>query len=136
MLCRYTKARFKGKEMYLAFTVNAMFQITDMLGDGEEIMDVMEGKGAGGFVRFCEAVSILAGCGAQAAEADGHPRPAVPGAEELCACMQPAEYIGIKRETLKAVLLGYGQEITDEEEETDIGLAELEKKEDPPGHLY
>ncbi len=42
--------------------------------------------------------------------------------------MQPAEYIGIKKETLKAVLLGYGQELKDEDEETDAGLAELEKK--------
>lgn len=128
MLCRYTKAQFKGKEICLAFTVNAMFQITDMLKDGEEIMDMLEGRGAEGFERFCTAVSILAGCGAQAVEADGRPRPPAPGAEELCACMQPAEYIGIKRETLKAVLLGYGQEIADEDEETDIGLAELEKK--------
>lgn len=128
MLCRYTTAEFKGRKMHLAFTVNAMFQITDMLEDGEEIMNVIDGSGAGGFQRFCRAVSILAGCGAQAAEAEGLPRPAVPGAEELCACMQPAEYIGIKKETLKAVLLGYGQELKDEDEETDVGLAELEKK--------
>ncbi len=128
MLCRYTKANFKGKTMHLAYTVNAMFLITDMLEDGEEIMDIFEGKGKEGFRRLCSAVSILAACGAQAAEADGLPRTMVPEAEELCACMQPAEYVDIRRETMRAVLLGYGQEIANEEEEIDEGLAELEKK--------
>lgn len=133
MLCRYTKAKFKGKLIHLAYTVNAMFLITDMLEDGEEIMDIFEGKGKEGFKRFCSAVSILAACGAQAAEADGLPRSTVPEAEELCACMQPAEYVNIRRETMRAILLGYGQEIANEEEEVDEGLAELEKKESPSG---
>lgn len=136
MLCRYTVAEFKGKEICLAYTVNAMFQIDDLLEDGEQIMELIDGKGEGGFRRFCRAVSILAMCGAQARESDGFPRPCVPQDKELYDCMQPVEYMKLKKEAVNAILLGYGREVTDAEEEVDLELAELEKKENPPGHPY
>ena len=44
MLCRYTVATFEGKELYLAFTVNAMFRINDLLREGEDIMSFLGGR--------------------------------------------------------------------------------------------
>lgn len=126
MLCKYAKAVFEGKTIYLAFTVNAMFRTNDLLKEGEDIMSLM--GGGSDFGRFCKAVNILAECGAQARESKGQPRPAVPAAEELSARMTPEEYLVIKREMINAILLGYGREVVDAEEETDLVLAELEKK--------
>ncbi len=128
MLCRYTAAGFKGKKIYLAYTVNAMFRINDMLEDGEQIMELIDGKGDDGFRRFCKVVSIMAGCGAQARESEGFPRPEMPQEDELYYGMQPAEYMKLKREAVNAILLGYGREVIDEEEEVDLELAEMEKK--------
>lgn len=127
MLCRYTAAEFKGKEVYLAYTVNAMFRINDLLEEGEQIMELIDGKGDGGFRRFCRAVSILAVCGAQARESEGFPRSCVPQESELYECMQPVEYMKLKKEAINAILLGYGREVTDAEEEVDLELAEMEK---------
>lgn len=134
MLCRYTVATFEGKELYLAFTVNAMFRINDLLREGEDIMSFLGGRSD--FERFCKMVNILAGCGAQVRESEGCSRPAVPAAEELYARMRPVEYIQIRQETINAILAGYGREVVDEEEETDLVLAELEKKESPPGQPF
>lgn len=136
MLCRYTTAKFKGREMSLAYTVNAMFQINDLLKEEEQIMDLMSGQSREGFERFCAAVSILAGCGAQARESEGLPSVAPPDAEELCACMQPMEYLEIRRAAMETVLLGYGREVVNESEETDLELEQLEKKGNPPGPRY
>lgn len=125
MLCKYTRAKFEGKEFYLAFTVNAMFQTNDLMQEGEDIMSLM--GGGTDLERFCKTVHILAGCGAQVRESEGYSRPAVPAAEELFARMSPAEYMMIKQEMVNAILIGYGREVAGEEE-TDLVLAELEKK--------
>lgn len=132
MLCRYTETDFCGEPMYLAYTVNAMFQVNDMLTADEEIMDLFSGKNEEGLRRFCEAVSILARCGAQVRKLEGFPPPAAPTAEEMFVCIAPAEFIKLKRKAINAIILGYGQEIVDEEEEIDVELANMEKKADPP----
>lgn len=128
MLCRYTKARFKGQELSLAYTVSAMFQTNDLLKENEQIMDLLDEHSCDGFERFCEAVSILSRCGKQVRESEGLPGTAVPEPEELIACMQPMEYLEIKRAAMDAILLGYGREVVNENEEIDLELANLEKK--------
>lgn len=128
MLCRYTTAKLGKNEIYLAYTVQAMFMLGDMLQEGEEIMGLLDGKDIDSLTRFCKAINILAMCGAQAREAEGFPRSYIPQDKELIVCMQPIEYITIKREAINAILLGYGREIIDPEEEIDLELAEIEKK--------
>lgn len=128
MLCRCTTAKFKGHEISLAYTVNAMFQTNDLLKDDEQIMDLLDEHSCDGFERFCEAVSILSRCGKQVRESEGLPGTAVPEPEELIACMQPMEYLEIKRAAMDAILLGYGREVVNENEEIDLELANLEKK--------
>jgi hypothetical protein len=128
MLTRYTRAEFRGNEIYLAYTVNAMFQINDMLQEGEELLTVLDGRDAQGIEKFCAAVSILARCGAMAREADGYKTSYVPDEKEMSVCMTPVEYMKIKQAAVNAIMLGYGREIINPDEEIDLELAELEKK--------
>ncbi len=128
MLCRYTKARFKGKDVFLAYTVGALFRINDLLEEGEDLMMLLEGNDARGLERFCSAIAILAECGSQVRQSEGSPPTYAPDAKELLACMQPVEYINLKQEAVNAILLGYGREIINTEEEIDLDLANLEKK--------
>jgi hypothetical protein len=132
MLARYTKAKFHEKEIYLAYTVNAMFQVNDMLEDGEDILSVFNGGNKEELGRFCEAVCILARCGAEARAADGYKDSYIPDEKEMISCMAPIEYMQIKKEAINAILLGYGREITNPDEEVDLELNELEKKQSPP----
>lgn len=133
MLCRYKTVKYREREIYLAYTVNAMFQTNDLLGENQQIMELMDVHGKEGLERFCKTVSILAGCGTQVRESEGLPGAAAPTAEELYTCLQPIEYLEIRKAAMDAILLGYGREIINENEEIDLELAELEKKENPPG---
>lgn len=128
MLCRYITTKFKGKEICLAYTVNAMFQTNDLLKDDEQIMDLLDDNSSNGFERFCKVISILARCGNQVRESEGLPGTSVPAEDELCTCMKPLEYLEIKRAAMDAILLGYGREVVDENEEIDLELKKLEKK--------
>jgi len=128
MLCRYTVAKYKGKEIYLAYTVNAMFRLNDMLKEGGNVLELFEGNNEESLKRFCGAVSVLAGCGAQVRKAEGFPLPDVPDPDELFACLQPLEFVDLKRQSMDAILIGFGREVADEDEEVDLDLAEMEKK--------
>lgn len=128
MLCRYTKVKYKGQEVCLAYTVGAMFQTNDLLNENEQAMDLMNGNNVEDFERFCKTVSILAMCGKQVREFEGLPATATPDEKELMACMQPMEYLEIRKEAMKAIVLGFGREVVDENEEIDLELANLEKK--------
>lgn len=128
MLCKTVKAEFGEKELHLAYTVNAMFQINDLLTENEQVMDILGACSQEDFKRFCEAVSILAQCGSQIREAEKLPASATPSATELGIRLTPLEFVVIKKAAMDAVLLGYGREVKDEDEEIDLELANLEKK--------
>jgi hypothetical protein len=132
MMARYTKAKLNGKEIYLAYTVSAMFQINDMLEDGQDLLSVLSGGNEKELERCCEAICILARSGAKARTMEGYEASYAPTKEELLTCMLPIEYMQIKKEAVNAILLGYGREIADPNEEVDMELAELEKKQSPP----
>jgi hypothetical protein len=132
MLARYTKAVFRGHDIYLAYTVSAMFRINDMLNDGDELLTVLDGRDEAGIERFSKAVCILAQSGAKAREAEGHEKPYVPEVEEMCAFIIPAEYMAIKKASIDAIMQGYGREVTNPDEEIDLELSKLEKKQNPP----
>ncbi len=136
MLAKYTKAVIGGKEVEFSYTVAAMFEINGVLGE-EDLYEILMDMGGKKFGKFCDILGILSKCAANAREAEGsEQKNRVVTSEELKACMSPAEYIACKKAAMDAVLLGYGREIADGEEETDIGLAELEKKRNRPGRTY
>lgn len=105
-----------------------MFQTNDLLKENEQITELMDNNSRDGFERFCRVVSILSMCGKQVRESEGLPGTAAPEPEELITCMQPMEYLEIKRAAMDAILLGYGREVVNENEEIDLELANLEKK--------
>jgi hypothetical protein len=132
MLVRGITAEFNGNEMYLAYTVNAMFQINDMMQEDEELLAVFDGKGAEGLERFCKGIEILAQCGAKVRESDGLKKSYVPAVDEMIIKMTPVEYMKIKQAAVNAIMLGYGREVTNPDEEIDLELSKLEKKQNPP----
>ncbi len=128
MLCRYTTAKYKENDLYFAYTVNAMFQVNEMLEENEKLFSLLNVSNEKEMDRFCKLISILARCGAQVRESEGNPRPMVPEPDDMLSCISPVEFVAIKGAAINAILLGYGREVHDTQEEVDQGLAELEKK--------
>ena len=52
----------------------------------------------------------------------------VPNAETLAAAIMPLELIAMKAALPRAIELGYGREVREEDDEIDLGLAELRQK--------
>lgn len=135
MLAKYVETLMGGRKLYLAFTVTAMFQINELLGE-QELFEVLSCTGKEGFDRFCDIIQILSCCGETIRQQEGYGKQEPLTKEQVAAYMTPVEYLGLKKAAMDAVMLGYGREIVDEKEEVDVGLAELEKKTDQPGRTY
>lgn len=128
MTCGYTTTEFNGRKISLAYTVGAMFELNDMLEEGETVLSLLECKNADGLDKMCRCIEVLARNGAGVMEGMGFTRPYTPDKKELHTFMRPTELVTIKKAALDAILIGYGREVENPEEEVDLELANLEKK--------
>lgn len=131
-MTKYRVASCNEKRLYLAYTASAMFDIYDVLKDGQQVTDVLVGT-KDTFPTFCKVVAIMAGYGERIRRTEGHLAEEPVSAESLM-LVDPVEYLELKREALAAVMCGYHKDIQDEDE-VDIGLAELQKKTDRQEHI-
>lgn len=135
MLAKYVEACMGGRKLFLAFTVTAMFQINELLGD-QELFEVLSCTGKQGFEQFCDIIRVLSCSGETIRQQEGYGKQEPLTKEQVAAYMTPVEYLELKKAAMDAVMIGYGREIVDEKEEVDVGLAELEKKTGQPGPTY
>lgn len=127
MLGKAVECRLQGRKVYLAYTLNAMFDINEYLGE-RELMEVLGRSGREYYPDFCAVLCILAENGELCRRAQGYDAGAMLTKEELAATnLTPKEYLDTKNQAIRAVLLGLGRELQPEDEEIDLGLAELEK---------
>lgn len=120
------KVSLAGRERYLAFTVEAMFQIEEKFGGSGELLEAMKDGGREGFSAACRAAAILAEQGELARRSLGYGPQPLAQEEDIAASMTPSEIAGLKLDIMAAVSLGYGREVEPEQNEVDLGLAELE----------
>lgn len=122
------KLTLAGREQHLAFTVEAMFQIEEKFGGSGELLEAMKDSGREGFSTACRAAAILAEQGELARRSLGYdPQPLVK-ADAIAAGMAPSEIAELKMDIMAAISLGYGREVEPEQDEIDLGLAELNEQ--------
>ncbi len=131
MLVKTVECNVVGKTVHLAYTVNAMFDINDILGEND-LFEVLGKNDKKSFLLFCEVMSVLAENGEQCRRETGYPKGQMVSANELMVKMIPRDYTDAKSAALQAITIGLKREVIDEDEEIDEGLAELEKKESRP----
>ena len=110
------KIELAGRERYLCFTVEAMFQIEERFG------------GAQGFEAACGAAAILAEQGELCRRSMGYEPEPLCSAEDIAATMAPTDLARLKLAVVSAITLGYGREINPENDEVDLGLSELNEQ--------
>lgn len=119
------KITLAGRERYLAFTGEAMFQIAEEFGSAAELLEKCKTNDRDGLAAAIRAAVILATSGELARRYMGYdPEPMLEG-EALSATITPAEIAPLKLAIPAAITLGYGREVTDESEVVDLGLQEL-----------
>ncbi len=120
------KIELAGRTRYLAFTVEAMFQMQELFGGSAELIDAIRADNREGFDAACKAAAILAEQGELVRRALGYDPEPLADAAVIAAVMQPAEVAALKTAIPSALTLGYGREVEPDSDEVDMGLAELQ----------
>ena len=125
---KVVKIDLLGAPCYLSFTGEAMFQIREKFGGVKELLERVQPDTREGAAALCEAVAILAEQAELGRRHLGYTPCEVPNAETLAAAIMPLELIAMKAALPRAIELGYGREVREEDDEIDLGLAELRQK--------
>lgn len=96
-----------------------------MFGD-KNPSDVVYENTADGFVDLCRVFCILAEQGELSRRYEGHDKSEVPDEGMLRVKTAPYDVIAMRQGVISAITNGYKREIV--QDETDLGLAELQKK--------
>ncbi len=122
------KLTLAGRERHLAFTVDAMFILEERFGGTQELLEAVSANSREGFQTACQAASVLAEQGELARRHMGYDCAPIPSAEEIAATTAPSEIAALKIAITSAISLGFGREIEPDNDEVDIGLAELNEQ--------
>ena len=122
---RAAKITLAGRERYLMLTVDAMGRLEEEFGGVRQLIDALEDRGRQGSAAACKAAAILAEGGELARRALGYdPVPLAP--------MKPKEAMGLRMVIPQVISLGFGRDVEPEDDEIDLGLAELNAQKKTP----
>lgn len=122
---KFTKWTFDGKDYYLSYNVMAVHQIYDL--GIEDLSAAISDRGAKAFDQVCRAAEIMIQQGELIRRYLGYNPGNVIAAENLMLMLTTGEDLSLRGAMMGAVLDGLKSE-TDERQEVDLGLLELQKK--------
>jgi len=122
------KLPLAGRERYLCFTVEAMFQLREEFGGTGELLEAVKPDTREGFAAACKAAAILAEQGELARRSLGYDPEPILEAGALQAAATPVDIVRLKLALPTTLALGYGREIEPEDADVDLGLAELNEQ--------
>ena len=121
---------FAGEARPLHFSVGSMLEVNEKYGGASEALDLMCKDDAEAFAVMQNLAVLMANDAELCRRAEGYdPKPMLE-AKDLTTMMSPIEYLRLKQGISRAIELGYEQELGDENKETELGLLELQKKEE------
>ena len=127
---RTVKAEIGGVERVLNYSVDVMFAMMEKFGGLDDALVKLNGTGPESFAAVCWFALALARDGELLRRDQGEAPLTMPEAGDFSPRMHPLEFALLRAAVIEAVTLGYQREIVREDEEIDLGLAELEKKTD------
>lgn len=125
---RMTKAVIGGYVRPLNYSVSVMFDMMDKYGNIQKALDVLQNDTRDSFdaVRWF-AVKMANDAELYFREAGYDPLPFVTD-NDIPKTMAPIDYADLRSAVVDAISAGYQRDVKDENEEVDIGLAELRAK--------
>lgn len=127
MFAKTVTVMIQEQDYHLAYTVKAMFEIMDLLGE-KDLMTVMMDNTGKEYQNLCQMAEIMSKAAEDLLFYEGQATGKVLNAEELKIGARPVDLLALKSAMTQAVAFGYGREVENEEDEVDLGLAELQKK--------
>lgn len=120
-----------GEAFTLAYNSGAMFAVREEFEDTNKLLERIYKDTPEGLRDICRAAAILMEQGELIRRHMGHEPKKTPQAETLELIITPPELMELKGAIPKAIYLGFGREIKDDEGKdkvVDLGLAELLEK--------
>lgn len=121
------------KVYHLGYTVQTMTEVNDILKQDDsaslELVDVILTDKY--FDEFCEILSAMIRAGELYRRHQGYEKESILSPEDIKALLMPAELIDVRTSCMEAVLAAFRRE--EDNSETDLGLAQLEKKKSHQG---
>lgn len=120
---------YRGEEHYFLFNGMGMFALEDMFG-GKEYLDRVNENSAEGLNTLVAVATVLSEQGELARREIGLDKKKIMSKADWGAplMLQPRDIYSLRTGCIDAVNLGYMQEVSDGDEEVDLGLVELQKK--------
>lgn len=129
---KLTQITIEGREYHLCLNGAALFDIYAKFGDKGSLMDHIEGNGRKSFYRTCWILAKLCEQGELVRRYRGFAPAEIPTETQLRLFLSPLDTLAAKAAIRRAVAIGFGREVQDEEEKrVDLGLMELQKKTGP-----
>lgn len=127
---KLTHITIDGREYPLCLNAAALFDLYARFGDKDGLLDHIEGSDRKSFYNTCAMLAKLAEQGELVRRYQGFAPAEIPTETQLRLVMGPLDVLSAKGAIRRAVALGFGREVRDEEQNqpVDLGLLELQKK--------
>lgn len=123
-------AVINSKTKPLHYSIEVMFAVNEKYGSVQNALELLQHDNKEGF----EAARFLAVAMANDAElcrrAEGYDHAEMLDEKDLSLRMKPAAYVALRNAICQTITEGYRQEQKEDDEETDLGLLELRKKQE------
>lgn len=132
-----TEFTLQGKTYHLCLNAAALFAIYDRFPEAESAAEPLSAPGKRGFEAVCAYLAILATHGELVRRFEGYDKGEMPTEGYFREMLSPMDDVAARAAIRRAIALGFGREVADEETQhedgaVDLGLQELNAKNAPP----
>lgn len=115
----------------LHYSIGVMFDVNEKYGSIQDALEILEKDNRESFEVLRFLTVAMANDAELCRRAEGYDHKPMPFSDEkdISVHMRPVEYLALKLAVSQAVNIAYKQECKGEDEEVDLGLIELQKKE-------
>ena len=117
-----------GQTYHLCLNGAALFDVYEKFGTKGFVTDHIQGSDRKAFDATCWMLAKLAEQGEMVRRYQGHDHGKFPAEQMFRATLRPVDVVSARQAIGAAVALGFRREVEDEEDEVDLGLLELQKK--------
>lgn len=125
---RMVTADIGGKTVYLNYSVSVMFDMVDKYGSIQTALETIAKDNTAGLEAVQWFAVQMANDGELCRRELGYDKGEMLTNADISSHMHPLEYGELKAAVVQAITAGYRREVTPENDEIDLGLAELNAK--------
>lgn len=130
---RIIKTEFAGREVYLNYSIEVMFEVIEKYGSIKQALELIEGDSREGFAVTRHLGLLMAQDGELCRRAAGHEPQPLLSESEICTRIAPYDFTVFKKAVIDAIAAGYNRETKEKAEDVDVGLQKLNQKKTEAG---